>query len=120
MDNKQYKNIDEYISGFPKNVQAILEKLRRVIKEAAPEAKEAISYGMPAYKLNGNLVYFAAYKTHIGFYPTSSGISAFKKELSPYDTSKGTIRFPIDKPIPFKLVEKIVKFRVNETSNKHK
>lgn len=116
MDNKTSNNIDEYISNFPENVQATLQKLRRVIKESAPEAKEAISYGMPAFKLNGNLVYFAAYKTHIGFYPTSSGIQAFKNELSSYDTSKGTVRLPIGKPVPFALVKKIVKFRVKEVT----
>jgi len=118
MDNKQIKSIDEYISSFPEDVQDVLEKLRRVIKEAAPEAQETISYRMPTFKLNGNLVHFAAYKNHIGFYPTPSGIDAFKKDLSPYETSKGTIKFPIDQPIPFALVKKIVKYRVNEVLSK--
>ncbi len=120
MVNNQYKTVDEYISGFPENVQAILEKLRRVIKESAPEAQETISYGMPAFKLKGNLVYFAAWKNHIGLYGASSAVDAFEKEQSPYEISKGTIRFPLDKPIPFELVAKIVKFRVNEVSSKYR
>ena len=117
--NIQYKNIDEYISLFPKNVQEILQKLRQAIKESAPQAQEVISYQMPALKLHGRiLVYFAAFKNHIGFFPTASGVAAFKKELSGYETSKGTIRFPLDKPIPFDLVRKIVKFRVKENLEK--
>jgi len=90
------------------------------IKKSAPQAEETISYQMPAFKLNGNLVYFAAFKDHIGFFPTSSGVAAFKKELSKYATSKGTIRFPLGKPIPFDLVRKIVKFRVKENLDKTK
>ena len=120
MDKKQYKNIDEYIAGFPENIQSILQNLRRVIHEAAPEAQETISYSMPAFKQNGILVYFAAFKDHIGFFPTSSGVSAFTKELTPYDTSKGTIRFPLDEPIPINLIKKIVKFKVQENRNKNK
>ena len=120
MDKKQYKNIDEYIAGFPEDIQAILQNLRRVIREAAPEAQETISYSMPAFKQNGILVYFAAFKDHIGFFPTSSGISAFTKELAPYDTSKGTVRFPLDKPLPVNLIKKIVKFRAQENGNKKK
>jgi uncharacterized protein YdhG (YjbR/CyaY superfamily) len=120
VDKKQYKNIDEYIAGFPENIQAILQNLRRVIHEAAPEAQETISYGMPAFRLNGIVVYFAAFKDHIGFFPTSSGVSAFARELAPYDTSKGTIRFPLDKPIPVNLIKKIVKFRAQENLNKKK
>ena len=116
----QYKNIDEYIAGFPKEIQDILQNLRKVIQESAPEAQEVISYSMPAFKQNGILVYFAAFKDHIGFFPTSSGVSAFKKDLEPYATSKGTIRFPLDKPIPFALVEKIVKYRVQENLKKIK
>ncbi len=118
--DKQSNNIDEYISGFPENVQDILEKLRRVIQKAAPEATEAISYGIPTFKLNGNLVHFGAFKNHIGFFPTPSGIAPFKKELAPYEMSKGTIQFPLDKPIPYALVEKIVKFRVNQNLGKKK
>jgi uncharacterized protein YdhG (YjbR/CyaY superfamily) len=113
-----YHNIDEYISTFPKEVQVLLKKLRRTIKAAAPGAKERISYRMPAFWLKGNLVYFAAFKHHIGFYPTSSGISAFKKELSVYKGSKGSVQFPIDKPLPLALISKIVKFRVSENKTK--
>ena len=115
---KEYTPIDEYISTFPKNVQATLEALRQAIKEAAPNAEEAISYQMPAFRLNGVLVYFAAFKNHIGFYPTSSGVAEFKKELSQYEVSKGTIRFPLDKPIPLDLIKKIVKYRVKENMDK--
>jgi len=116
----QYKTIDEYIKTYPTNIQSILEQMRKTIQKAAPEASEAISYQMPAFKLNGNLVYFAAFKNHIGFYPTSSGIEAFKQELSPYKTSKGAIQFPLDKPLPCDLVEKIVLFRVKENLAKKK
>jgi len=115
---KQAGSIDEYITAFPKQIQDILQKLRWIIKEAAPQAQETISYQMPAFKLNGILVYFAAFKDHIGFFPTSSGVAAFEKELSEYKTSKGTIRFPLDKQIPFDLVTKIVKYRVNENLQK--
>jgi uncharacterized protein YdhG (YjbR/CyaY superfamily) len=111
---KQFKTIDEYIKTFPKDVQGILEKMRQTIRKSAPEATEAISYQMPTFKLNGNLVHFAAFKNHIGFYPTPSGIEAFKKELSGYKWAKGSVQFPIDKAFPFDLVEKIVKFRVKE------
>jgi uncharacterized protein YdhG (YjbR/CyaY superfamily) len=120
METKQYKTIDEYIAASPKDVQATLQKLRRVIHEAAPDAQEVISYNMPAFKQNGILVYFAAFKNHIGFYPTSSGVAAFRKDLSAYDTAKGTVRFPLDKPIPFELVSRIVKFRAQENLNKKK
>ena len=120
MYTKQYKTIDEYIATSPEEVRKTLQKLRQVIHEAAPEAQEVIGYNMPAFKLNGILVYFAAFKNHIGFYPTSSGIVTFKKELTAYETSKGTVRFPLDKPIPFELVSKIVKFRVQENIKKKK
>ncbi len=110
----QFKTIDEYIAQFPKNVRDVLEDLRRVIRESAPEAEEAISYQMPAFKLNGVLVWFAAFKNHIGFYPKTSAIEAFKEELSDYEVSKGTVRFPLGKPIPFNLVKKMVKYRVKE------
>ncbi len=113
-----YKSIDEYISNFPPEVQEILKRLRKVIKEAAPDAEEKISYQMPAFVLHGNLVYFAAYKNHIGFYPTSSGVDAFKHELSEYKTSKGTVQFPIKKSLPYELISKIVKFRVIENIKK--
>ena len=115
---KQASTIDEYIATFPKEIQNILQKLRQVIREAAPQAREAISYQIPTFKLNGNLVHFAAFKDHIGFFPTSSGVAAFEKELSRYKTSKGTIRFPLDEPIPFDLIRKIVKYRVNENIQK--
>lgn len=108
------KNIDEYIAGFPIETQKLLEQIRATIKKAAPEAKETISYAIPTFKLNGNLVHFAAFKNHIGFYPAPSGNEAFKKELSIYKGGKGTVQFPIDKPIPLNLITKIVKFRVKE------
>ncbi|MCQ6279386.1 iron chaperone [Bacillus sp. EB600] len=113
-----YKTIDEYILQFPPEVQKILEKVRETIKESAPDAEEKISYQMPAFALHGNLVYFAAFKKHIGFYPTSSGITAFKHELSEYKGGKGTIQFPLGKPIPYELISKIVKFRVAENVKK--
>ena len=109
--------MDGYIAAFPKNVRDILIKLRRVIRESAPNSAETISYGIPTFKLNGNLVHFGAYKTHIGFYPTPSAIAAFKKELSRYKQTKGTVQFPIDKPIPFGLVKRIVRYRVKENSD---
>jgi uncharacterized protein YdhG (YjbR/CyaY superfamily) len=115
---EEYRTIDDYIRSFPPEVQSLLEKLRQSIRKAAPEAVEAISYRMPAFKFNGILVYFAAYKKHIGFYPTGSGIKSFKTELSAYATSKGTVQFPLNKPIPYDLVEKIVAFRVKENSAK--
>jgi uncharacterized protein YdhG (YjbR/CyaY superfamily) len=120
MDKKQFNTIDEYIGTFPENVQRILEKMRQTIRDTAPEAVEAISYQMPTFKLNGNLVHFAAFKNHIGFYPTPSGIEAFKKELSQYPGAKGSVQFPIDKPIPYDLVKKITLFRVKETLEKTK
>ena len=115
---KQANNVDEYISEYPVNVQEILQKLRQTVKESAPDAEELISYRIPAYRLNGNLVYFGAFKDHIGFYPTSSGISAFKKELSKYKVSRGTVQFPIDQPIPYDLVRKITRHRVRENLGK--
>ena len=112
---KQFKTIDEYIEAFPTNVQNILEKMRQTIRKAAPEAIEVISYQMPTFKLNGkNLVHFAAFKNHIGFYPIPTGIEAFKEELSQYKQGKGSVQFPIDKPIPYDLVEKVVKYRAKE------
>ena len=117
---KEFTTIDEYIATFPKNVQSILEELRQAVKETAPEAEEAISYQMPAFKLNGNLVYFAAFKNHIGFFPTSSAMEVFKEEVKEYKTGKGTLRFPMDKPMPLDLVKKIVKYRVKENLEKKK
>lgn len=107
-------NIDEYIAGFPKETQQLLETVRATIKKAAPGAEEAISYAIPTFKLHGNLVHFAAYKSHIGFYPAPRGIEAFKKELAAYEGGKGTVQFPIDQPLPLNLISKIVKFRVKE------
>jgi len=107
-------NIDEYIAGFPKETQQLLETMRATIKKAAPGAEEAISYAIPTFKLHGNLVHFAAYKNHIGFYPAPRGIEAFKKELAAYEGGKGTVQFPIDQPLPLTLISKIVKYRVKE------
>jgi len=115
---KQYRTIDAYIRTFPIEVQAILEKMRQTIRKAAPDAEEAISYQIPTFKLNGNLVHFAAFKKHIGFYPTSTGIEAFRKELAPYKWAKGSVQFPLEKPIPYDLVERIVAFRVGENLKK--
>ncbi len=109
-------NIDDYIASFPQEVQVILEKLRQTIRQAASDATEKISYQMPTFYLNGNLVHFAAYKNHIGFYPAPSGIVAFQDELKKYKTSKGAIQFPIDEALPLALVKKIVAFRVQENS----
>ena len=118
---KAFKTIDEYNATFPKDIQVILEELRQTIRECAPEAQERISYGIPTFDLNGlHLVHFAAYKNHIGFYPTSSGISVFKKDLSSFKTSKGAIQFPLDKPIPSDLIKKIVNFRIKENMNSKK
>lgn len=108
------ETIDEYISQFPPDVKAKLETLRSVIKESAPESNEKISYQMPTFVMNENLVHFAAYKNHIGFYPTPSGIEKFKIELSAYKSSKGAVQFPIDDPLPLDLIKEIVKFRVAE------
>jgi len=112
--NKNLSVIDEYIYKYPEDVQRILQKLRQVIKEAAPEAEEKISYQMPTFYLNGNLVHFAAYKNHIGFYPAPSGIEKFKNELSIYKGAKGSVQFPINETLPFALIRKIVEFRVSE------
>ncbi len=118
MNKTPPKNMDEYISLFPTDVQTILEKIRLTIKKAAPTAQETINYQMPTFTLHGNLVHFAAFKNHIGFYPTPSGIENFKKELSVYEGAKGSVRFPLDKPIPYALIGKIVKFRVKEVMQK--
>ncbi|RZL42442.1 MAG: DUF1801 domain-containing protein [Pedobacter sp.] len=114
-----FKNVDEYIASFPPETQTILEQIREIIKKAAPEAEESISYAMPAYKLNGKpLVYFAGYKNHIGFYATPTGHEAFKEDLSVYKQGKGSVQFPIDKPMPLDLIERITKFRVEENLKK--
>lgn len=108
------KEIDKFIAAYPEEVQAVLNKVRATIREAAPGAEETINYGIPTFTLNGNLVHFSAFKTHIGFYPTPSGVEKFKKELSKYEGAKGSVKFPLDQPIPYELIEKIVKFRVKE------
>lgn len=113
-----FRSIDEYISQFPPEVQEILCTIRKIIKEAAPDAEEKISYQMPTFVLNGNLVHFAAFKNHIGFYPTPSGIEAFKEKLSMYKGAKGSVQFPINKPIPYELIRDIVKYRVEENLKK--
>jgi uncharacterized protein YdhG (YjbR/CyaY superfamily) len=110
--------IDEYIAQYPQDVQQILAKIRAVIKESAPTAVEKISYQMPAFYLNGYLIGFANHTRHIGFYPTPSGIEAFKEELSVYKSSKGAVQFPLDEPMPWELISKIVKFKVAENSKK--
>ncbi|MFN2265258.1 MAG: iron chaperone [Anaerolineales bacterium] len=114
------KDIDQYIARFPADVQEILEKVRLTIREAAPEAKEKISYQMPTFTLEGNLVHFAGYKKHIGFYPTPSGIDKFKKEISAYKWAKGSVQFPLNQPIPYELISRIVTFRVEENLDKAK
>jgi uncharacterized protein YdhG (YjbR/CyaY superfamily) len=116
--NTLAKDIDEYISSFPKEVQSHLQQIRECIRHAAPEAEEVINYGIPTFVLNGNLVHFAAYKNHIGFYPAPSGIKAFEKEVSVYKGAKGSVQFPLDKPMPLRLITKIVEFRVKENLNK--
>jgi uncharacterized protein YdhG (YjbR/CyaY superfamily) len=118
MKTTQAENIDEYIAGFPTDIQKRLEEMRATIRKAAPEAEEAISYAIPTFKLNGNLVHFAAFKNHIGFYPAPKGIEAFKKELSAYEGGKGTVQFPYDEPLPIALITKIVKFRVKDNLEK--
>ena len=114
------KDIDEYIATYPEEIQERLEQLRAIIQKAAPQATEVISYGMPAFKLNGMLVWFGAHTKHIGFYPMASGIKVFKKELSIYKGAKGSVQFPIDKPLPLALITKIVKYRVKENLQKVK
>jgi uncharacterized protein YdhG (YjbR/CyaY superfamily) len=114
-DRPAPKNIDEYIAGFPDDVQEILQEVRETIRKAAPHAEETIKYGIPTFTLKGNLVHFGGYKSHVGFYPTPTGIEAFKDELSIYKSSKGSVQFPLEKPIPYDLIREIVKFRVADT-----
>jgi uncharacterized protein YdhG (YjbR/CyaY superfamily) len=113
-DQSAPKTIDEYIAGFPKDVQVILEKVRETIRKAAPGAEETINYQIPTFTLKGNLVHFAAFKKHIGFYPTPTGVEKFKEELSVYEGAKGSVKFPLDEPIPYDLITRIVEFRVKE------
>jgi uncharacterized protein YdhG (YjbR/CyaY superfamily) len=117
---KTPKSIDDYVERFPREVQQLLEKMRRTIRKAAPTAEETISYGIPAFTLNGTLVWFAAFKKHIGFYPGAGAILAFKKELPAYKGAKGSVQFPLDKPLPIALMSRIVKFRVKQNSSKAK
>ena len=118
MKSTPAQSIDEYISGFPKDIQKVLQEIRNTIRKAAPDAEETINYAIPTFKLNGNLVHFAAFQKHIGFYPAPSGIDAFKKELSAYEGAKGSVQFPLDQPIPLALITRIVKFRVKENLEK--
>jgi uncharacterized protein YdhG (YjbR/CyaY superfamily) len=115
---KAASDINEYIARYPDNVQKILQKIRMTIRKAAPGAEEAIKYQIPTFTLNGNLIHFAAYKNHIGFYPAPRGAQAFKSELSRYEGGKGTVRFPLDEPIPVALISRIVKFRVKANRKK--
>ena len=117
-DGTAPKNIDEYIAGFPQEIQEILLQVRMAIREAAPDAEEAIKYQLPTFTLKGNLVHFGAFKKHIGFYPTPSGLEQFRDELSAYQGSKGAVRFPLDKPIPLDLIRAIVRYRVEENLQK--
>lgn len=120
-DQGKFTTIDEYINAAPENVREILETIRQLVKEEAPEAVETISYQMPTFKLKGkSVVHFAAWKDHIGFYPTPSGTAAFQEELSPYKQAKGSIQFSLNRPIPLPLIRQIVKFRVNEVLNEKK
>lgn len=114
----KFKTVEEYISSFPPKTVELLEELRKTIKQAAPGAKEVVSYNVPAFQFHGMLVYYAAFKGHIGFYPTPSGIAAFKKELAAYKGAKATIQFPLDRPLPLELVSRMVKFRVEENAAK--
>ncbi len=116
--NTSIKTIDEYIASFPKDVQALLQTMRGIIKKAAPKATETISYGIPTFVQDGNLVHFGGYKNHIGFYPAPNGIEAFKKELSKYEGSKGTVKFALDKPLPAALISQIVKYRIEKNKEK--
>jgi uncharacterized protein YdhG (YjbR/CyaY superfamily) len=114
METSKPTTIDEYIQDFPENIQNLLQQVRKTISSAAPGAEEAISYAIPTFKLNGNLVHFAAFKNHIGFYPAPTGLKEFQKDLSPYAQGKGSAQFPLDQPLPLELITKIVKYRVQE------
>jgi uncharacterized protein YdhG (YjbR/CyaY superfamily) len=120
MQGTQATTIDEYIAGFPKDIQQLLKTMRSTIQKAAPKAEEAIKYAMPTFVLNGNLVHFAAFRNHIGFYPAPDGITSFKKELAIYKTSKGAIQFPLDRPLPLGLIKEIVRYRVKMNEEKAK
>lgn len=117
---KTYKTVDEYVEGFPPDIQEKLSAIRAVVLRSAPHATERISYGMPSVYLNGSLVYYAAFKNHIGFFPTAEGVQAFQEELKAYDTSKGTIRIPFNEPLPLELIERITQERVRQQELKQK
>lgn len=108
------QDIDEYIAGFPPEIQAVLQEIRATVRRAAPDAVEAIAYQMPTFRQEGNLVHFAAYKKHIGFYPAPTGLEAFKEDLAGYKGSKGAVQFPLDRPIPYDLIRRITAYRVSE------
>lgn len=108
------QTVDDYMAGFPSQIQSILQQIRSIIRETVPNAEEVIAYQMPTYRLHGNLVHFAAFKHHIGFYPTPTGVAAFEQELAPYKYAKGSIRFPLDQPIPYELIRRIVELREKE------
>lgn len=108
------ENIDDYIEGFPSNVQKILQKIRKTIQKAAPDAEEAISYQIPTFRLNGNLIHFAAFQHHIGLYPRPRGVKEFEEEMGRYEGGKGTVRFPLDEPIPYELITRITRYRVQK------
>jgi uncharacterized protein YdhG (YjbR/CyaY superfamily) len=120
MKSRVPEDIDEYIKGFPNNVQKILQKIRKTIQKAAPDATEAISYAIPTFKLNGNLIHFAAYQNHIGLYPAPRGVDEFKNDMARYEGGKGTARFPLDEPIPYDLITRIVKYRVKKHMERSK
>ncbi|HVZ39276.1 MAG TPA: DUF1801 domain-containing protein [Candidatus Kapabacteria bacterium] len=119
-DRTELRNIDEYIAGFPKDIQKILNEIRETIREAAPGAEEAIKYQMPTFTLNGNLVHFAVFKKYIGFYPAPQGVPEFEKELAGYEGTKSSAHFPLDQPIPFGLIRKIVEYRVRRNAERSK
>lgn len=118
MVNDTLNPVDEYIAAYPKHIRQLLEEIRSTIRAAAPGAQETISYGIPTFKLNGNLVHYAGYKNHIGFYPGASGIAYFKDDISAFKNAKGSVQFPLDQPLPHQLITKIVKFRVKENTRK--
>lgn len=119
-NNQEVQTIDEYIDTFPEEVRKILRSIRQTIREAAPDAEETIKYRLATFTLHGNLVHFGAFKNHVGFYPTPTGTAAFRKELSPYKTAKGSIQFPLDQPMPLALIRRIVEFRVKENLERQK
>lgn len=120
MDKSVANNIDEYIARYPADIQKLLQEVRKTIQAAAPQAEEAMAYGIPTFKLNGNLVHFGGFKQHIGFYPAPQGLEAFRKELSKYKGSKGAVQFPLDQPMPLALITRIVKYRVKQNQEKAK